>query len=112
MNIIALNQQNFDETITKHETVLIDFWAKWCVPCRSFSQVIEQVAKQYPDIIFGSIDIDEQQELSEEFAIKSVPTILIIRHQVVVFAESGALNASGLVELLEQTQRLSPQQLK
>jgi len=105
-NIRVLNQENFDEIVDRHPVVLVDFWAKWCKPCRSFSQVIEQVAPRYPQVIFASVDIDEQKELAEEFAIKSVPAVMIIRNQTVVFAQSGALTAGNLAELLEQAQKL------
>jgi adenylate kinase len=105
-NILALNENNFDEIIDQNPVVLVDFWAKWCAPCRSFTQVIEQVAPCYPKVIFANVDVDEQKGLAEEFAVKSVPAVMIIRNQTVVFAESGALSAGNLVELLEQTQKL------
>jgi adenylate kinase len=105
-NIIALTQQNFDEVIHSHELVLIDFWAKWCGPCRAFTQVMHSVAPRYPHILFGSINIDEQKELAEEFAVKSIPSVMIIRNRTVVFAESGALTAGNLIELLEQAQKI------
>jgi len=105
-NMMTLNQQNFDEIVNNNAVVLVDFWAKWCMPCRSFGQVIEQVAPRYPRVIFATVDVDEQKELAEEFAVKSVPSVMIIRNQTVVFAESGALTAGNLIELLEQAQRL------
>lgn len=110
-NIIALNLENFDETITTHEIVLIDFWAKWCVPCRSFEKTIKEVAKSYPQVLFAKVDIEEQKELAEEFMIKSVPSIMILRNQVVVFAESGSLSSGNLIELLDQAKNLNPKQL-
>lgn len=105
-NIVALSEENFDEIVNNHEVVLIDFWAKWCMPCRSFTQVIEQVAPRYPQVIFANVDIDAEKELAEEFAVKSVPAVMIIRNQTVIFAESGALSAGNLIELLEQAQQL------
>lgn len=106
-NIMALNQQNFDEVVNKHPLVLVDFWAKWCVPCRSFTQVIEQVAPRYPSVIFANVDIDEQKGLAEEFAVKSVPSVMIIRNKTVVYAESGSLSIGNLIELLDQAQKLN-----
>ena len=105
-NLIVLTQQNFDEVVNKNELVLIDFGAKWCAPCRSFHQVLEQVAPRYPKVIFATVDIDEQKELAEEFAIKSVPSVMIIRDRTVIFAESGTLSVGNLVELLNQAHQL------
>ena len=106
-NIKTVTQKNFDAIIKKHSIVLIDFWADWCAPCRSFSKVVEQVAPRYPEIIFGSIDIEIEKELAEEFAVKSVPAIMILRNQTVIYAEPGSLSVGNLIELLEQTKQLS-----
>ncbi len=111
-NILALTQQNFDAVISKNEIVVVDFWAKWCVPCRSFNKVIYQLAKRYPDIIFANIDVDEQKELAMEFLVKSVPAIMILRHRVMVFADSGALNYNELVDLIEQVRQLNSKALE
>lgn len=105
-NILSLNQRNFDEIIDNNAFVLVDFWAKWCVPCRSFTQVIEQVAPRYPEIIFGNVDIDVEKDLAEEFAVKSVPSVMIIRNQTVIYAEAGSLSVGNLVELLEKAKNL------
>lgn len=105
-NILVLNQNNFDEIVDNNPVVLVDFWAQWCVPCRSFTKVIEQVAPRYPNVIFANVDVDDQKELAEEFAVKSVPSVMIIRNNTVVFADSGALSAGNLVELLEQALNL------
>ncbi len=110
-NVITLTQQNFDEVIKTHDLVFVDFWAKWCMPCRALSQVIQEVAQRYPEVIFASVDIDEEKELGEEFLIKSVPSVMILRHQVVVYADSGSLTIANLIELLDQAKNLNPQQL-
>lgn len=110
-SIIEITDENFDEVIASNELVIIDFWAEWCVPCRSFSQVMEEVAGRYPQVLFGSVDIEKQKQLAEEFAIRSVPSVMILRHQVVVFAESGSLTVGNLIELIEQAKSLNPQQL-
>lgn len=105
-NIRVLTQQNFDEIVNHHAIVLIDFWASWCVPCRSFSQVILQVAPRYPHVIFASVDIEAEKALAEEFAVKSVPSVMIIRNQTLIYAESGALSVGNLIELLEKAEHL------
>lgn len=105
-NIMTLTQENFDEALQKNPVIVVDFWAKWCMPCRSFSHVIMEAAKRFPEVMFGAVDIDEQKELANEFAIKSVPSVMIIRDQVVVYAEAGALTLGNMIDLLEQTLKL------
>lgn len=106
-HFITLTQQNFDEILHQNELVLVDFGAKWCAPCRSFNQVLAQVAPRYPKVAFATVDIDDEKELAEEFAIKSVPSVMIIRKRTVIFAESGTLTAGNLAELLDQAGKLS-----
>lgn len=106
MNVVALTEQSFDHTLGEHELVVLDFWAEWCGPCKSFSKVIEQVAPQYPEVLFASIDIDAQPGLAADFKITSVPTVMILKKRVVVYADSGALPAGALKELIDQAKVL------
>ncbi|MBS0350453.1 MAG: adenylate kinase [Proteobacteria bacterium] len=101
-NVVHIDGANFDEIISHNKLVIIDFWAKWCIPCRSFNKIIEAVAIQYPNVIFATVDIDHSKDLAEEFAVKSIPSVMIIRDQTVIYAGSGALTKGNLVELLEQ----------
>lgn len=102
MNIIKLTKSNFDETVDKNRLLVIDFWAEWCAPCKSFAKVIETISDQYPQFVFGNVNIDEEKELAEEFAIQSIPAVMIIRDRVVIFAETGALSVKGLSDLLDK----------
>ena len=112
MSSIELTHENFDDVIEKNEFLLIDFGAEWCAPCKSFNKVIEKVAQQYPEVVFASVDIDAEKALADEFNVKSVPSVMILRNKVVVFAESGALSAASLTDLLEQTKALDPEELR
>lgn len=111
MNIITVTEKNFDEIIEKHDLLVIDFWAEWCAPCKSFTKVIEKVSEQYPEFTFGSINIDNEKELAQEFKIRSIPAIMILRNKVIVYAESGALSAASLMDLLDQAKALDPADL-
>ena len=106
MPIITLTKENFDETVTDKDLVLLDFWADWCGPCKAFSTIFTEAASRYPDAIFGQINIEEQPELASDFHIRAVPTIMILRQNVVVFSESSVLPLSGLCTLIEQSKQL------
>ncbi|MGF1615671.1 MAG: thioredoxin [Gammaproteobacteria bacterium] len=102
MATIELTQHNFQETIEKNDMVIIDFWAAWCGPCRSFAPVFEEAANTHEDIIFGKVNTEAERVLASSFRVRSIPTLVIIREQVVLFAQPGALPASALDEIIEQ----------
>lgn len=93
MSTIEITQDNFESTINDNEIILLDFWADWCGPCKQFAPVFEQAAEANPDIVFGKIDTEAQQQLAGLFAISSIPTLVAFRQGIVVFAQPGALAA-------------------
>jgi len=95
-----ITAQDFNELVTDNEIVMIDFWASWCGPCKSFAPIYEQVSEKHPDIVFGKVNTEEQQELAAHFQIRSIPTLMIFREQVVLFAQPGMLNESQLEEVI------------
>ena len=111
MTIQTVTSENFDQVVAEHDLVVVDFWAEWCAPCLSFNPVLERVAERYPDVAFAKVDIEDQTDLAKEFDVQSVPAVLILRSQVVVYAQTGALPANALIELIEQAKSLDPSQL-
>jgi len=111
MTVQALTTDNFDQALQTNELLVVDFWAEWCGPCKAFGKVMAEIAAEYPKACFGSVDVEKEKSLAEEFAVRSIPFVMIVRNQVVVYAESGALSASGLRELLEQAGSLDPEKL-
>ncbi|MFN7097408.1 MAG: thioredoxin family protein [Gammaproteobacteria bacterium] len=111
-NIIHVTKANFDQTIGKHPILLLDFWGQTCAPCHTFSKVLEEVAPDYPDITFAKINTDTEFELAQEFQIRSIPFIMIMRENVVVYADSGALPDSVLREMLEQVKALDMNEVR
>lgn len=104
--LVELTKDNFDQVVAESELVVVDFWAEWCAPCKALAQVIHEIAKQYPQVVFGSVDIEKEQELAQDFNIRSVPFVVILRQNIAVYAEAGALPAAALTDLIEQTQSL------
>lgn len=104
--IHELNAQNFDATLDEHDTVVIDFWAPWCQPCLAFKPIFERVAEQFPQVCFASIDVQAEKELSEDFNIRQIPLIMILRQRVALFSEAGTLTQSALVDLVQQALKL------
>ncbi|AYY14246.1 thioredoxin [Actinobacteria bacterium YIM 96077] len=100
MATIELTTENFDQTANADGIVLVDFWAAWCGPCRTFAPIFEKASERHQDIVFGKVDTEEQQELASTFGITSIPTLMAVRDGVVLYAQPGALPEQALEELI------------
>jgi thioredoxin 1 len=103
---IDITADTFQDIITENDIVIIDFWADWCGPCKSFAPTYEAVSEKHEDIVFGKVDTEAQQELGAHFQIRSIPTLMIFREQVVLFSEAGALGSSKLNDLIAKVRDL------
>jgi len=101
-----LTKENFSEVIENNDLVIVDFWAPWCGPCKSFAPVYEQVSAKHEDIVFAKVNTEEQQELAGHFQIRSIPTLMIFRDQIVIFAQPGALPGAALEEIIGKAKEL------
>ncbi|OKI71513.1 thioredoxin family protein [Streptomyces sp. MJM1172] len=112
MATVELTKENFDQTVSENPFVLIDFWAGWCRPCLQFAPVYEKAATANPDLVFAKVDTEAQQELAAAFDITSIPTLMIVRDQVAVFAQPGALPEAALTDLIGQARALDMDEVR
>jgi len=112
MATVEITEQNFDEIVTKNGMVLLDFWASWCGPCRSFAPVFEAASEKYPGVVFGKVNTEEQQKLAGHFQIRSIPTLMIFRDQIIIFSQAGSLPASVLDDVIGKASSLDMEMVR
>ncbi len=111
MATVEITKDNFEETVTSNNMVIIDFWAAWCGPCRGFAPVFEAASEKHTDVVFGKVNADEQQELAAAFSIRSIPYVMLLRENVILFAQAGSLPGEALESVIEQARALDMAQV-
>ena len=111
MATTQLTAANFESVVTSNDVVLIDFWADWCGPCKMFGPIFEKVSEQFPDLVFTKVDTEAEQQLAGTFNIMSIPTLMIVREQVVVYSQPGAIGEATLVDIVNQAMALDMEEV-
>ncbi len=106
MATVTLNKDNFESTITGSDTVFVDFWASWCGPCMQFGPIFEAASEEHGDIVFGKVDTEDQQELAQSFNIRSIPTLMVFRENVLLYSQPGSLPQEMFTDLIGQVKAL------
>lgn len=112
MATVALTKDTFDETIRDNDTVFIDFWAEWCGPCRSFAPTYEAASEKHDDIVFAKVDTEDQQELAMAFGIRSIPTLMVFRDQIILYSQPGAIPGNMLDDLIGQVKAIDMEDVR
>jgi thioredoxin 1 len=110
--VVQLNQDDFEKTIVDNGFVIVDFWAPWCGPCRSFAPVYEKVSVDFPDVVFSKVNTEEQRAIAAHFQIRSIPTLMIFRDQIIIFSQAGALPESMFRELIQKASELDMDEVR
>jgi thioredoxin 1 len=103
---VDLTKDNFEQTVKENAMVIVDFWAPWCGPCRGFAPVYEKASEQHLDVVFAKVNTDAEQELAGGFGIRSIPTLMVFRDNVILFQQAGALPANALEQVITQAKAL------
>ena len=111
MATMALNAENFEKVVSGSPMVMVDFWAPWCGPCRAFAPTFEKASEKHADVVFAKVNTDEEQAIAQAFNIRSIPTLMIFRDNVVIYAEAGALPPAGLEEVITKAKELDMEEV-
>jgi len=109
---VDLTQETFKDAVDNNDIVFVDFWASWCGPCQSFAPVYERVSEDHRDVVFAKVDTEAQQELASAFAIRSIPTLMAFRDNVLLFNQAGALPQASLEDLITQIKELDMEEIR
>jgi thioredoxin 1 len=112
MAVVELTKDNFEEVVTSNDFVIVDFWAPWCGPCRSFAPTYDKVSGDHPGVVFAKVNTEEEHEIAGHFQIRSIPTLMIFRDKIIIFSEAGALPESAFRELVKKAGELDMDEVR
>ncbi len=112
MAVVELNKNTFEDAVKDNSFVIVDFWAPWCGPCRSFAPTYEKVSEEFPDIVFAKVNTEDEQEIAAHFSIRSIPTLMVFRDNIIIYSEAGALPEAAFRELVSKAGELDMDEVR
>ena len=112
MAVVELTKENFEQVVTGNKTVVVDYWAPWCGPCRGFAPVFEKVSEMHPDVVFAKVNTDDEQEIAAHFQIRSIPTLMVFRETIIVFSQPGALPQGAFEQVVTRAKDLDMDEVR
>lgn len=112
MATVELNQDSFESTISDNDIVVVDFWAPWCGPCRSFAPTYESISENHEDIVFAKVNTEDEQGIAAAFQIRSIPTLMVFREKVILFSQPGAMPGAQLEDVIKQVRELDMDEVR
>ncbi len=110
--VIEATRDNIESLVEDNEIVIFDFWAPWCGPCRQFAPIFEAASEKYPDVVFAKVNTEEEREIAAHFSIRSIPTIMVFRDAMLVFAQPGSIPENAIDELIEKVRELDMDEVR
>jgi thioredoxin 1 len=112
MAVVELTKENFEQVVTGNATVVVDYWAPWCGPCRGFAPVFERVSEKHPDVVFAKVNTDDEQEIAGHFQIRSIPTLMVFRDSIIVFSQPGAMPEGPFEQVVTKAKELDMDEVR
>jgi thioredoxin 1 len=109
---IELTKDNFEQVVNGSDMVVVDFWAPWCAPCRSFAPTYEAASERHEGVVFAKVNTEDEGELAAAFNIRSIPTLMLFREQVILYSEPGALPPPALEEILTRAKAIDMESVR